>query len=77
MIGLLKPRRKTIVLLSGMAKAFDMGNRRRVFGRAPLASDVVLYSNEKTDEERLSEDWEAIGRDMYAAIDIVGDKYGK
>lgn len=77
MLGSLKSRRNGAALLSGMTKAFDMGNRRCVFNRTHTLADIVLYGDEKSDAERLAEDWEAVGRDMYEAIGIVGGRDGQ
>ena len=77
MLKVIKPSYKAVAFLTGMAKAFDMGNHRRVFNRRLPVADTVLYGDEKTDIERLAEDWVAIGMDMQEAIGIVGGRNGK
>lgn len=74
---MIQPIGKTRAFLSGMAKAFDFGNSRRVFKRKRRESAGNLYGKEKTDMERLTEDWITIGDDMRIAIAKFGEQHGK
>lgn len=68
---------KLQTLFSGMAKAFDFTNSQRVFNRERMDTTLKLYSEEKTDIERLADDWSIIGNDMQIAITKFGEQYDK
>lgn len=53
---------------SGMVKAFDFTNSQRVFNRKRIDTTLKLYSEEKSDMERIADDWRVIGNDMHIAM---------
>lgn len=59
---------KISTFFSGMAKAFDFTNSQRVFNRKRIDTTLKLYSEEKSDMERIADDWRIIGNDMQIAI---------
>lgn len=57
----LKPKDKMKVFFNGMSKAFDLKNTKSLYGRKRSFPSVMMYGKQKTDAERLSEDWLEIG----------------
>ena len=68
---------KNGAFFAGMAKAFGFYNRQRVFKRRKTQITRKFYGEEKTDTERLSEDWVTVGKDMSIAITRFVEQYGK
>lgn len=68
---------KNGAFFAGMAKAFDFYNGKRVFERRKTQTIRKFYSEEKTDTERLAEDWLTVGKDMSVAITRFGEQYSK
>lgn len=55
---------KMKIFLRGMLKAFDSRNTKSLYGRKRSFSPTMMYGNQKTYAERLSEDWIALGNDF-------------
>ena len=68
---------KNGAFFAGMAKAFGFYNRQRVFKRRKTQITRKFYGEEKTDMERLAEDWVTVGKDMSIAITRFVEQYGK
>ena len=68
---------KNGAFFAGMAKAFGFYNRQRVFKRRKTQITRKFYGEEKTDTERLAEDWVTVGKDMSIAITRFVEQYGK
>ena len=74
---MIKSISKNSAFFAGMAKAFDFYNSQRVFKRRKTQTARKFYSEEKTDTERLAEDWMTVGKDMSIAMARFGGQYGK
>ena len=74
---MIKSISKNGAFFAGMAKAFDFYNRQRVFKRRKMQITRKFYGEEKTDTERLAEDWVTVGKDMSIAITRFVEQYGK
>ena len=68
---------KNGAFFAGMAKAFGFYNRQRVFKRRKTQITRKFYGEEKTDTERLAEDWVTVRKDMSIAITRFVEQYGK
>ena len=68
---------KNGAFFAGMAKAFGFYTRQRVFKRRKTQITRKFYGEEKTDTERLAEDWVTVGKDMSIAITRFVEQYGK
>lgn len=68
---------KNGAFFAGMAKAFDFYNSQLVFKRRKTQTIRKFYGEEKTDTERLAEDWVTVGKDMSIAMTKFGEQYGK
>ncbi|WP_455049129.1 hypothetical protein [Mitsuokella sp.] len=65
------------MFVGGMAKAFDFWNTKSLYNRKRSFKAEAMYSQQKTDVERLAEDWSMIGRDMSIAIAEYGETHGQ
>ena len=74
---MIKSNGKNGEFFAGMAKAFGFYNRQRVFKRRKTQITRKFYGEEKTDTERLAEDWVTVGKDMSIAITRFVEQYGK
>lgn len=61
MCRVLKMKDKMKIFLGGMSKTFDSKNTKSLYGRKRSFSPDMMYGNQKTGTERLSEDWLALG----------------
>ena len=73
----LKSKEKVRTFLGGMSKAFDWKNTKSLYGRKRSFSSVMMYGKQKTDAERLSEDWLALGSDFSMVMAEAGVMHGK
>lgn len=62
MCRVLKMKDKMKIFLGGMSKAFDSKNTKSLYGRKRSFSPDMMYGDQKTDAERLSEDWIVLGK---------------
>lgn len=77
MCRVLKTKDKMKIFLDGMSKAFDSRNTKTLYGRKHTFSSVMMYGNRKTDAERLSDDWIALGNDFNIVMAEAGEMHGK
>ena len=68
---------KMKIFLRGMLKAFDSRNTKSLYGRKRSFSPTMMYGNQKTDAERLSEDWIALGNDFSMVMVEAGEIHEK
>lgn len=73
----LKSKEKVRTFLGGMSKVFDWKNTKSLYGRKRSFSSVMMYGKQKTDAERLSEDWLALGSDFSMVMAEAGEMHGK
>ena len=73
----LKSKDKMKVFLNGMSKAFDLKNTKSLYGRKRSFPSVMMCGKQKTDSERLSEDWLALGSDFSMVMAEAGEMHGE
>lgn len=73
----LKTKDKMKIFLGGMSKAFDWRNTKSLYRKKRSFPSVMLYGKQKTDAERLSEDWFVLGNDFSTVMAEVGEIHGK
>lgn len=73
----LETKDKMKIFLGGMSKAFDWRNTKSLYKKKRSFPSVTMYGKQKTDVERLSEDWFALGNDFSTVMAEAGEIHGK